>query len=136
MNKQMKKTGWIVVMMVLVAVLTAGCAASMAYNGQSGPDMSVVNRQHTREDIERILGGPTKTISNSDGEVVEMYIVEARTKPSAIRAVGHGIMDLYTLGLWEFVGGPMEAYMGRRQRVTVRYNEEDRAMSILSAPIF
>ena len=117
---------------VFAAILLQGCAANMAASGQNGPDMNVVKRQQTREDVERMLGMPAETISNSNGEIVELYIVEARTEPSVTRAAGHATADLFTFGLWEFVGGPIEAYQGRRQRVAVRYDRNDRVLSIMT----
>ncbi len=116
----------------LLSILLQGCAANMAASGQNGPDMNVVKRQQTRDDVERMLGLPKDTIQRSDGEIVELYIVEARTEPSKTRAVGHATADLFTFGLWEFVGGPIEAYNGRRQRVVVQYDEEDRVVSVMT----
>lgn len=112
--------------------LLQGCAANMAAQGQNGPDMNVVKRQQNRDDVERMLGLPVETIRRADGEMVELYIVEARTEPDMTRAAGHAAADLFTFGLWEFVGGPVEAYQGRRQRVIVEYDENDRVMSVMT----
>ena len=118
--------------LILLVGLLPGCAANMAAQGQNGPDMRVVQRQQTRDDVERMLGLPVETIRRSDGEFVELYIVEARTEPSATRAVGHATADLFTFGLWEFVGGPIEAYSGRKQRVVVEYDDNDRVVSVMT----
>lgn len=120
------------ILTVFLVTLLSGCAANMAATGQNGPDMNVVKRQQTREDVERMLGLPVETIQRNDGVVVELYLVEARTNPSAARAAGHATADLFTFGLWEFVGGPIEAYQGRRQRVVVGYDEEDRVVSVMT----
>jgi len=118
--------------LILMISLLQGCAASMAAQGQNGPDMNVVKRQQNRDDVERMLGLPVETIRRTDGEMVELYIVEARTEPDMTRAAGHAAADLFTFGLWEFVGGPVEAYQGRRQRVIVQYDENDRVMSVMT----
>lgn len=120
------------IVLVVVFVLLQGCAANMAAQGQNGPDLNVVKRQQTRAEVERMLGLPVDTIRRSDGEIVEIYIVEARTEPSATRAVGHATADLFTFGLWEFVGGPIEAYNGRRERIVVKYDDDDRVTSIMT----
>ena len=117
---------------VLLITLLQGCAANMAAQGQNGPDMNVVKRQQTRDDVERMLGLPVETIRRTDGEIVELYLVEARTEPDAVRATGHAAADLFTFGLWEFVGGPIEAYHGRRQRVVVQYDDNDRVVSVMT----
>ena len=121
-----------ILFLAIVAIGLQGCAANMAGQGQNGPDMNVVKRQETRDDVERMLGLPVEIIRRSDGEVVELYIVEARTQPSAARAAGHATADLFTFGLWEFVGGPIEAYHGRKQRVVVQYDEHDRVVSVMT----
>jgi hypothetical protein len=117
---------------VLAALLLQGCAANMAAQGQNGPDMVVVKKQQSRDDIERMLGTPVETIRRTDGVLVDLYIVEARTEPSAARATGHAAASLFTFGLWDLVGGPIEAYQGRRQRVVVEYDGEDRVVSVLT----
>lgn len=120
------------ILIVMLACLTQGCAASMAAQGQNGPDIDVVKRQETRADMERMLGLPVETLQTSDDEIVELYIVEARTEPSAARAAGHATADLFTFGLWELVGGPIEGYKGRRQRVVVTYNENDEVLAVMT----
>jgi hypothetical protein len=98
--------------LITIAVATAvlsGCAANMAATGNGGPKMSAVKQQHTREEVERVLGVPEETISRSDIEVVELYVVEAHTEPNALPAAGHVTADVLTAGLWEFAGVPFEA---------------------------
>jgi len=117
---------------VLMICFLPGCAANMAAQGQNGPDMNIVKRQQTRYDVERMLGLPVETIQRTDGMVVELYLVEAKTEPNMARAAGHATADLFTFGLWEFVGGPVEAYQGRRQRVVVQYDEIDQVVSVMT----
>jgi hypothetical protein len=107
-----------------------GCAANMAFNGQNGPDLELVKQEIKRDDVERRLGYPARTEHWPDGSQTSLYEVEAKTEPDTARAVGHGMMDLWTLGLWEFVGGPIEAYKGQRQLVTVDYNGEGEVMAV------
>ena len=119
------------VLIVFVTILQ-GCAANMAVTGRNGPDLNVVKQQQTRANVQRMLGAPIETIPRSDGGFVDVYKVEARTEPSLLRAAGHGTADLFTFGLWEFVGGPLEAYHGRRQRVFVQYDEDNRVSSVMT----
>ena len=88
----------------------------------------------TRDDVERMLGLPVATNRVDDGHVIDVYVVESRTEPSAARAAGHATADLFSFGLWEFVGGPIEAYRGRRQQVEIRYDDNDRVVSIDTDP--
>jgi hypothetical protein len=36
-----------------------------------------------------------------------------RNEPSAGRAIGHGVMDVLTLGLWEIVGTRLKAFKAK-----------------------
>ena len=119
-------------LLIPLLLLFQGCAANMAASGQNGPDLNVVKRQQSRDDVERMLGMPAETIKRTDDATVELYLVEARTEPDMTRAAGHAAADLFTFGLWEFVGGPIEAYHGRRQRVVVEYDENDRVVSVMT----
>lgn len=120
------------ILIITMIIFLQACSANMAMQGQNGPDMNVVKRQHTRVDVERMLGLPKETIQTANGEMVELYVVEARTEPSVVRATGHAAADLFTLGLWEAVGGPFEAYGGRKQRVFVQYGNDDNVASVMT----
>lgn len=46
------------------------------------------------------------------------------------RAVFHGAADLFTLGLWEIVGTPVEGnYNGRKMTMRIFYDEQDNVKS-------
>ena len=112
-----------------VALMT-GCAANMAATGQNGPDMDIVMQETTRLDVERHLGSPVDVRNMSNGHTVALYEAQANIDPNMARAVAHGTLDLFTFGLWEVVGGPGEAYMGRRVEVTVEYDEQGNLFSL------
>lgn len=121
---------------LMVTTLMTGCAANMAANGQNGPDLQIVQQEKSRREIEHYLGTPETVLTHDNGHSVATYDVEAKTKPSIARAAGHGAMDLLTLGLWEFVGGPAEMYMGRRVLVSVEYDREGKLIALDSVRYF
>ena len=45
-------------------------------------------------------------------------------EPSGGRALGHAIMDVLTLGVWEVVGTPIEAASSSRMRLTIVYKDD------------
>ncbi|WP_377191419.1 hypothetical protein [Ruegeria meonggei] len=112
----------------------SGCAANMAATGSDGPDLSVVSQKATRFNVERQLGAPEKLQQQANGDWVAVYDVEPRTKPNLARAAGHGTLDLFTFGLWEVVGGPLEVAHARRVLVTARYDQSGKLLQMTSKP--
>ena len=54
---------------------------------------------------------------------IEIYEIEIGNEPSAGRAIAHGTMDILTLGLWEFIGTPIEVTTGEKSYLTAEYVE-------------
>lgn len=117
---------------VAIGGALSGCAANMAATGRDGPDLAVVAQEATRLDVERQLGSPVKTQQLGNGEYIAVYDVEPRTKANLARAAGHGVLDVFTFGLWEVVGGPLEAVNARRVLVTARYSKSDKLLGLTS----
>ena len=117
-----------------LGVALSGCAANMAAKGSDGPDLSVVSQEATRMDVERQLGSPEQLQQQTNGDWVAVYDVEPRTKPNLARAAGHGTLDLFTFGLWEVVGGPLEVAHARRVLVTARYDDAGKLLQLTSKP--
>ena len=46
------------------------------------------------------------------------------------RALGHGALDLFTLGLWEIAGTPIEAMQGETYTLTVEYDKSDKVPKV------
>ncbi len=64
-----------------------------------------------------------------------VYQYEVGNEPSAGRAVGHGVMDVLTLGLWEIIGTPIEAVQGDKYELTVTYDKTDHAIAMSSRKV-
>ena len=115
---------------ILSLLLLSACSVAAALDGAREPDMAVIRKGSHREEIENELYKVVDTIENKDGTETVVYEYEVGNEPSAIRAGGHAVMDLMTLGLWEVVGTPIELSQGELQRVTVIYDKNDIAKSV------
>lgn len=115
---------------LLTAVLLSGCSVGMAMNGQENPDLGSVRENVSRSEIEMQLGPPIKVSSLGNGQQVATYEYEIGNEPSAGRAIGHGVMDFLTLGIWEVVGTPIEGFQGETKQVTVTYDDQGRATTV------
>jgi len=79
------------------------------------------------------MGSPASSTTLEDGCRIDVYQYELGNKPSAGRAVGHAVMDVLTLGLWEIAGTPIEAVQGEKKELVVHYDPDDRVTAIKSS---
>jgi hypothetical protein len=101
-----------------ICVLLQACSVGMAMSGDENPDLGAIRVGASRGEVELHLGSPIKTtppIGNA---------------PSAGRAIGHGVLDVLTLGIWEVVGTPIEGVQGETYDATITYDENDKVADI------
>jgi len=111
-------------------LLNTGCAVVMAVKGKEEPNLGVLGAGQDRAIAIATLGPPSKTY-DSAGNRVDVFKLKRGDKPSAGRAIVHGVLDFMTLCLWEVVGTPIEATQGETFYVTVYYDEQDRVVKML-----
>ncbi len=111
-------------------LLTSGCSVGMAMSGKKNPNLGAIHEGSSRGEVELQLGSPIRSLTHMDGTRTDIYEYEIGNEPSAGRAVGHGVMDLLTLGLWEVVGTPIEGVQGDKYEITLLYDEDDRVQAI------
>jgi hypothetical protein len=97
---------------LLLPMILSACSVGMAVSGDHNPDLGSVRSGASRGEIELHLGSPIKVSDVGNGLRAATYEYEVGNEPSAGRAVGHAVMDVLTLGIWEIVGTPIEAVQG------------------------
>lgn len=113
--------------MAPMAFLTAGCAVVLAAKQPDAKDLSVLNTGTPRTHVIAELGAPVWS-GEKDGRKVDLFaFTQGYSKGSkAARAFAHGVADVFTLGLWEIVGTPIESVAtGTQMKVEVTYDEKD-----------
>ena len=120
--------------LILSAVMMTGCSVGMAMSGKKQPELGAVRVGATRGEIELQLGSPVE-ITEANGKRVDIYEYEIGNEPSAGRAIGHGVMDVLTLGVWEVVGSPIEGFQGEKKRLMITYDESDVVTRVGAAPL-
>ena len=115
---------------IIVVGFLSGCSVGMAMNGKTTPDLGVVKKNAARGEVELQLGTPVKVCTMENGHVLNVYEYEVGNDPSAGRAVGHAVMDVLTLGIWEVVGTPIEGFQGDKHQVQVEYDENDNIVNV------
>ena len=120
-------------MLPMVAISTTGCAVNQAMNQPDKKDVSVLNRGTPRYEVMGELGQPVSTEITKDDKKIDVYsFIQGYSKGvKAARALGHGVMDIVTLGLWEIIGSPTETIAsGDKVVVRVRYDKDDLVDSV------
>ena len=110
--------------------LLSGCSIGMAMSGSRNSDLGAIKVGASRGEVEMQLGSPIRSASLDNGARSDVYAYEIGNEPSAARAVGHGVMDVLTLGLWEVVGTPIEGFQGEKHHATITYDQNDRVLDI------
>ena len=112
-----------------------GCSVGMALSGKKEPNLGAFRVGSTRGEAEMQLGSPISSVTTPEGNRTDLYEYELGNEPSTGRAIGHGVMDVLTLGLWEVVGTPIEGFTGSKHRMTIVYGPDDRIIAINQAPV-
>jgi hypothetical protein len=119
--------GWCTIAVLLSLLTNSGCSVYMAAKQPDAKDLSVLKAGTHRGRVIAELGAPVWS-GDKDGEKTDVFVFKhgygaaARTG----RAVFHGTADVFTLGLWEVVSTPTEAYFsGSDVKIEVAYDIKD-----------
>jgi hypothetical protein len=118
--------------LALLSIFIAGCSVVMATQQPSRKDFAVLSKGVDRSRVVAELGSPLTT-DVKDGKRKDVFYVKQgySTGAKAGRAIFHGVADVFTLGLWEVVGTPVEAVAsGTDVKVAVFYDSGDKVESI------
>ena len=109
-------------------ILCLGCSIGMALSGNEPKDTSVFYQGAERSFVFAKVGMPNAAVQDKDGLWIDTYYIVKGNEPSAGRAIGHGVMDVLTLGLWEVIGTPIELAAGseKHDRFILYYDEDNK----------
>ena len=125
----MKILGVLSLLMMLLPSLL-GCSVFMAATGKEEPDVARDWIGTSRADVEAEFGTPAYVRTLEDGSCVCQYSFEVGNEPSAGRAVVHGVLDVFSAGLWELLATPVELEQGEYRQATITYDAEGRVREI------
>lgn len=120
---------------LILALPMQACSVFMALSGDKDPNLAVLQVGAPRGIVELELGTPVKQHVAPDGTTTCWYEYTIGNAPSGGRAVAHGVMDVLTLGLWEVVGTPVEAFIPQHHEITVVYDRKQMLLSVNDVPV-
>jgi hypothetical protein len=120
----------VVALAAFALIALSGCSVGMALSGKENPDLGSIKVGTTRGEVELHLGPPVRSAAVASGSRTDVYEYEIGNEPSTGRAIGHGALDVVTLGLWEIVGTPIEGVQGEKYQATITYDQDDKVVDI------
>lgn len=127
----MKKT--LITICLVLTIAGSGCSVFMAAKQPNKKDTTVFKEGTRRSLIIAEFGHPTTTEETEYGRMDVFKFTQGYSKGvKTTRAVGHGALDVMTLGLWEVIGTPAESLAdGTEMAVEVQYNKADEVIQII-----
>jgi hypothetical protein len=103
-------------------------------NRRRGAKYFECKKDASRGEVEMAVAQPKSIITNDDGSASATCEYTVGNEPSAGRAVGHAVLDVVTLEIWEVVGTPVEAMnQGQKIQVYVRYDQNEDVTQVQSS---
>ena len=108
--------------------LAVGCSVGMAMSGKEQKDTSVIFPGSPRDVVVAKLGPPETSTKDADGNIVDSWMIVKGNAPSGGRAAMHAGLDVFSLGLWEVIGTPLEmgAASEERTRYVITYDKDNK----------
>ena len=115
------------IVLVLILVTNSGCSVYMAAKQPDAKDLSVLKIGNHRSRVIAEFGAPIWT-GDKDGDKTDVFVFKhgygAASRTG--RALFHATADVFSLGLWEAVSTPTEAYFsGSDFKVEIAYDLKD-----------
>ena len=111
----------------MVLFQLGACSVYKASTQPSKKDLSVLKPGTSRDRVIAEFGAPVNTEPLDKGRKdIFTFIQGYSTGAKVSRAVFHGVADVFTAGLWEVAGTPIEgSFDGKRISVSVAYDSTD-----------
>ena len=114
--------------LALAVFAFSGCSVVMATRQPSKKNLEVLRPGTDRDRVIAEIGVPVSS-EKIDGGKKEIYtfIQGYSSGVKASRAIFHGVADVFSFGIWEAVGTPIEgAFDGKKISVRVIYDLDDK----------
>lgn len=119
--------------LLVVAMAVSGCSVHMAATGPGKKDLDVLQPSTHRDVVRAELGAPLSTGRDDDGNDYDVFSFVQGSGPlvRTLKTVFYLTADIFTLGLWEVIGTPLEgASRGTKMSTTVTYGPDLRVVKV------
>lgn len=121
-----------IVALCMASVLLSSCSIYMAAQQPEKKNFAVLTEGTPQSLVRAELGLPAWSGKDEGFDVDVFQFVQGYPKGCKVaRAIGHGVADVFTFGLWEIVGIPIEMFVsGTKIKATVTYNDQQRLKTV------
>ena len=115
-------------------VFFTNCAVYMAATQPAKKAIELFRPGTPRALLLAEFGAPAVSEVDDDGLKREVFVFQQgySTGAKVTRAVGHGVADIFTFGMWEAIGTPTEAiFDGNEMAYDVKYDEKENVKAAL-----
>lgn len=122
-----------IAVLVVAGMLMSSCSVIMAANQPGRKDLAVLTEGSSQPLVQAALGKPAWSGKNEQGLDVEVFqfVQGYSADAKAARTVWHLGADVFSIGLWELIGTPIESsYSGTRMNAVVTYDEQQTVRSV------
>ncbi len=119
--------------LIILGFSVSGCSVFMAAHQPDYKDLSFLKVGVDRDTVLINLGVPAVTEKDKDGNEVDYFKFRQGygMGNKTVRMLGHGVADVFSLGLWEVVGTPSEAICnGHDVAVKITFDSKNQAKDI------
>lgn len=118
-----------IISLALLLIL-AGCSVVTAASGSKEPDFNKIKTGTDEDTVNAELGEPYDS-NVLNGTKINTYSYKLGDKPAPGRAVMHGVLDVCTLFLWEYIAFPMEiSKSGNSYKAEVVFNDKNEVVKV------
>ena len=115
-------------------LLFSNCAVYMAATQPAKKAIELFRPGTPRVLLLAEFGTPAGSEVDDEGIKREVFVFQQgySTGAKVTRAVGHGVADIFTFGMWEAIGTPTEAiFDGNEMAYDVKYDEKENVKTAL-----
>ena len=122
----------LIVMAVLFCATSTGCSVMMAVHAPDKKDLSVLTPGVPRARVIAELGAPVHEVQRDQESGDIFSFQQGYSLPTRVGRAGlHATADLFTYGLWEAVGTPLEgALKGEKVQAEVLYDHQQQVRRV------
>lgn len=120
-------------LLIVAGTFLASCSVYMAAKQPEQKNLAVLTEGTHQPLVRAELGNPIWSGKDDQGFDVEVYqFVQGYSQGArTARTLWHGVADVFTLGLWEVVGTPIEAVAsGTKMKATVTYDLQQKVKTV------